>query len=66
MIIVMGAGATEHEVENVIDKVHSFGLRTHPIYGVQKTVIGIVGDDKTRVVENMQGMPGIEDIIPIL
>jgi len=53
-------------VENVIDKVHSFGLRTHPIYGVQKTVIGIVGDDKTRVVENMQGMPGIEDIIPIL
>ncbi len=66
MIIVMGAGATEQEVENVIDKVHSFGLRTHPIYGVQKTVIGIVGDDKTRVVENMQGMPGIEDIIPIL
>jgi len=66
MIIVMGAGATKQEVENVIDKVHSFGLRTHPIYGVQKTVIGIVGDDKTRVVENMQGMPGIEDIIPIL
>ncbi|HEY5526146.1 MAG TPA: 3-deoxy-7-phosphoheptulonate synthase [Candidatus Anoxymicrobiaceae bacterium] len=66
MIIVMGAGATEEQVESVIEKVHSFGLRTHPIYGVQKTVIGIVGDDKTRVVENMQGMPGIEDIIPIL
>lgn len=66
MIIVMGASATKEQVENVIEKVHSFGLRTHPIYGVQKTVIGIVGDDKTRVVESMQGMPGIEDIIPIL
>jgi 3-deoxy-7-phosphoheptulonate synthase len=66
MIIVMSTGATEQETEAVIEKVHSFGLRTHPIYGVQKTVIGIVGDDKTRVVENMQGMPGIEDIIPIL
>jgi len=66
MIIVMRAGATEDQVEGVIEKVHSFGLRTHPIYGVQKTVIGIVGDDKTRVVESMQGMPGIEDIIPIL
>ncbi|HEY5494952.1 MAG TPA: 3-deoxy-7-phosphoheptulonate synthase [Candidatus Anoxymicrobiaceae bacterium] len=66
MIIVMGAGATRDQIENVIEKVHSFGLRTHPIYGVQKTVIGIVGDDKTRVVEKMQGMPGIEDIIPIL
>jgi 3-deoxy-7-phosphoheptulonate synthase len=66
MIIVMSAGATEQQTEAVIEKVHSFGLRTHPIFGVQKTVIGIVGDDKTRVVENMQGMPGIEDIIPIL
>ncbi|MCJ7652109.1 MAG: 3-deoxy-7-phosphoheptulonate synthase, partial [Actinobacteria bacterium] len=66
MIIVMSAGATEEQIKNVIDKVHSFGLRTHPIYGVRKTVIGIVGDDKTMVVENMRGMSGIENIIPIL
>ena len=66
MIIVMSHGATEKQIENVIDKVHSYGLRTHPIFGVQKTVIGIVGDDKTIVVENMRGMPGIEQIIPIL
>lgn len=66
MIIVMRTGATKQQIEEVIERVHSFGLRTHPIYGVQKTVIGIVGDDKTRVVEKMQGMGGIEDIIPIL
>lgn len=66
MIIVMRAGASDQQIVNVIDKVHSYGLRTHPIYGVQKTVIGIVGDDKTIVVENMRGMPGIEKIIPIL
>ncbi len=66
MIIVMRTGATPEQIETVIEKVHSFGLRTHPIYGVQKTVIGIVGDDKTRIVEKMQGMPGVEDIIPIL
>jgi 3-deoxy-7-phosphoheptulonate synthase len=66
MIIVMSHGATERQIENVIEKVHSYGLRTHPIFGVQKTVIGIVGDNKTIVVENMRGMPGIENIIPIL
>lgn len=66
MIIVMKAQASKEQIEGAIEKVHSFGLRTHPIYGVQKTVIGIVGDDKTRVVEKMQGMPGIEAIIPIL
>jgi 3-deoxy-7-phosphoheptulonate synthase len=66
MIIVMRSGASSEQVEKVIDRVHSFGLRTHPIYGVTKTVIGIIGDDKTRVVEKMRGMPGVEDIIPIL
>lgn len=66
MIIVMDAQASEKQVENVIEKVHSLGLRTHPIYGVQKTVIGVIGDDKTRIVSRMQGMPGVEDIIPIL
>lgn len=66
MIIVMRTGATADQIATVIEKVHSFGLRTHPIYGVQKTVIGIVGDDKTRIVEKMQSMPGVEDIIPIL
>jgi 3-deoxy-7-phosphoheptulonate synthase len=66
MIIVMSHGATGEQIEHVIDKVHSYGLRTHPIYGVQKTVIGVVGDDKTRVIENMKGMSGVESIIPIL
>jgi 3-deoxy-7-phosphoheptulonate synthase len=66
MIIVMRTGASKEQIETVIEKVHSYGLRTHPIYGVQKTVIGIVGDDKTRIVEKMQSMPGVEDIIPIL
>jgi len=66
MIIVMRTGATKEQIDTVIDKVHSFGLRTHPIFGVQKTVIGIIGDDKTRIVEKMQSMPGVEDIIPIL
>jgi len=66
MIIVMRTGASKDQIDTVIDKVHSFGLRTHPIFGVQKTVIGIIGDDKTRIVEKMQSMPGVEDIIPIL
>jgi 3-deoxy-7-phosphoheptulonate synthase len=66
MIIVMRTGASREQIDTVIEKVHSYGLRTHPIFGVQKTVIGIVGDDKTRIVEKMQSMPGVEDIIPIL
>lgn len=66
MIVVMSKGATKEQVESVIRKIEEFGLKAHPIKGVEKTVIGVIGDDKTKVVETMAGFPGVEQIIPIL
>src|SRR4030066_1854553 len=66
MIVVMSQEATPEQIEAVLHKIEEFGLQTHPIYGVQKTVIGVIGDDKTKVVETMAGYSGIEQIIPIL
>lgn len=66
MIVVMSQEATAEQIEAVLRKIEEFGLQTHPIYGVQKTVIGVIGDDKTKVVETMAGYPGVEQIIPIL
>ncbi|MBC7229048.1 MAG: 3-deoxy-7-phosphoheptulonate synthase [Actinobacteria bacterium] len=66
MIVVMSRDATREQIDAVLRKIEEFGLKTHPIYGVQKTVIGVIGDDKTKVVETMAGYPGVEQIIPIL
>ncbi len=66
MIVVMSQDASREQIEAVMRKIEEFGLKTHPIYGVQKTVIGVIGDDKTKVVETMAGYPGVEQIIPIL
>lgn len=66
MILVMSKDASPEQVEAVLRKIEDFGLKTHPIYGVQKTVIGVIGDDKTKIVETMAGYPGVEQIIPIL
>ncbi|NPV60943.1 MAG: 3-deoxy-7-phosphoheptulonate synthase [Actinobacteria bacterium] len=66
MIVVMSQDASREQIEAVMRKIEEFGLKTHPIYGVQKTVIGVIGDDKTKVVETMAGYPGVERIIPIL
>jgi 3-deoxy-7-phosphoheptulonate synthase len=66
MIVVMSQEASREQVEAVLRKIEEFGLQTHPIYGVQKTVIGVIGDDKTKIVETMAGYPGVEQIIPIL
>ena len=66
MIVVMSQDASREQIDAVLRKIEEFGLQTHPIFGVQKTVIGVIGDDKTKVVETMAGYPGVEQIIPIL
>jgi 3-deoxy-7-phosphoheptulonate synthase len=66
MIVVMSQDASREQIDAVLQKIEEFGLQTHPIYGVQKTVIGVIGDDKTKIVETMAGYPGVEQIIPIL
>ncbi len=66
MIVVMSSGATEEQVNLVMRKIEEYGLQAHPIFGVEKTVIGVIGDDKTKIVETMAGYPGVEKIIPIL
>jgi len=66
MIVVMSQDASREQIDAVLSKIEEFGLQTHPIYGVQKTVIGVIGDDKTKIVETMAGYPGVEQIIPIL
>ena len=66
MIVVMSSDATREQVDTVMRTIEGFGLKVHPIYGVEKTVIGVIGDDKTKVVETMAGYPGVENIIPIL
>ena len=44
MMIVMKAGATEDQVQAVIDRIESCGAHAHPSRGEEVTVIGAVGD----------------------
>lgn len=66
MIVVMETGATQQQIDSVIELIREMGLQTHPIYGVEKTVIGVIGDEKTKIVEKLSNHIGVEKIIPIL
>ncbi len=67
MIIVM-AGASEGQVQAVVDRVHKAGLSTHVSVGVARTVIGVVGDDRTKEMlrESLEVAPGVEKVVAIL
>ncbi len=67
MIIVMREGASRQEIEAVEKEIRDLGYQSHPIYGVERTVIGAIGDErgKTRL-QALETSPGVERVIPIL
>src|SRR5438128_1422722 len=67
MIIVMKAGATSEEIASVIAEVERLGYRPHPIYGIERTVIGAIGDERGKArLQALESMPGVEACVPIL
>ena len=67
MVIVMKKNATESQINHVITWVESIGYGAHPTYGVERTIIGVVGNDRGKAqVKNAGFLPGVEKIVPIL
>ncbi|MEW6769889.1 MAG: 3-deoxy-7-phosphoheptulonate synthase [Bacillota bacterium] len=66
MIIVMADNATEQEVEGVIKKIEAEGFKAHLSRGVEKTIIGIIGDERRLREAALEVLPGVEQVIPIL
>jgi 3-deoxy-7-phosphoheptulonate synthase len=68
MIVVMRAHAPPAEIEGVEQEIRRLGYMPHPIHGVERTVIGAVGDerDKPRVQQALETMAGVESVIPIM
>jgi len=67
MIIVMQAGATKRERDDVIRKIKELGYKPHVIHGTTRDVIGAVGDERGKVVlQSIELMEGVENVVPIL
>jgi 3-deoxy-7-phosphoheptulonate synthase len=66
MIIVMKAKATEKEISFVIAKIESLGLEPHVSKGVERTIIGAIGDERLIKKEQLRVFSGVENVIPIL
>ncbi|MCD6460364.1 3-deoxy-7-phosphoheptulonate synthase [bacterium] len=68
MIIVMKQSASRTQSSEVIKEIEQFGYKPHPIYGVERTVIGAIGDENTKwkLMDILAQLPGVEQIVPIL
>ena len=66
MIVVMKPGATKQQIQHVIDLVREYGLKEHPIYGTDRTVIACIGDKRMVDKGAIENAPMVERIVPIL
>ncbi|MFQ6096825.1 MAG: 3-deoxy-7-phosphoheptulonate synthase [Armatimonadota bacterium] len=69
MIIIMAPGATEEHIEQVKARLTARGYGIHISQGVERTVIGAIGaldEDKLLVAEQLEVLPFVERVVPIL
>ena len=65
MIISMKAGATQQQVNHVIEKIERYGYKAHPIYGEERVVVGAIGDGRMRDrIQSLESAPGVDSVMP--
>ena len=65
MIIVMKPSATKENLNNVVKKLETLGLRAHLSEGEEVTIVGVIGDKKTIANLEMNMMDGVEKTVRI-
>jgi len=66
MIVVMKRGATQEQIDHMIHRVEEMGLKSHPIYGEERTVIAAIGDKRDEHRTALESGPGVAEVMPIL
>jgi len=65
-MIVMKAHASDEDLASVVQRVESLGFRAHVSRGAERTVVGVVGDERTVEPESFEVLPGVERVVRIL
>ncbi len=65
MIIVLKPGSGEEEIKTVTERLIEEGFKVHLSQGVEKTIIGAVGDRKILKSLDLEVYPWVEKVLPI-
>ena len=66
MIIVLKKTATPQELEHICQKVRELGLTPQVSRGIERTVIGVIGEEEKLHVQPLEVFPGVESVMSIL
>ena len=66
MIIIMKAGSTDQQIEAVSEKLKGMGMGSHVSRGIERTVIGAIGDEVKIDMEALEILPGVENVVRVM
>jgi 3-deoxy-7-phosphoheptulonate synthase len=65
MMVIMKKEHTQADLDNIMSRLDEIGLKGHPIFGVERTVIAVVGRIYPELSDELETMPGVEGTVPI-
>ena len=65
MLVVMRMDASAEEIDGVVERVESHGLKANPIAGAQRTAVGITGNIGVVEPGLFESMPGVLEVIQV-
>lgn len=66
MIIVMQPGASKRDIKHLTDKIEKLGLKPWVSSGVERTIVGVIGEEDIIRIQPLEAFPGVEKVLPIL
>ncbi len=65
MIIVLKPSATKEQIEHIVKKVEALKLKPMISQGVERTIIGVIGDEAQIRVQPLEAYPGVEKVMAV-
>lgn len=66
MIIVLRPDATQSQIKHIVERVKKLGLKPMVSKGIERTIIGVIGEEDVIRVQPLEVFPGVEKVMPIL
>ncbi|MCF7887036.1 MAG: 3-deoxy-7-phosphoheptulonate synthase [Candidatus Omnitrophica bacterium] len=66
MIIVLKKGTKQEDIDNLLDKVKSLGLKPMVSQGQERTIVGVIGPEDVIRLQPLEAYPGVDKVMPVL
>jgi len=66
VIIVLRPGTTDAELDHLVSRIRDLGLDVNVSRGLQRTVIGVIGEEEKIRAQPLEAIPCVERVMPVL